>query len=456
MSDDSSPPFSLRFNLGRIPVVVEPMFWVMTVLLGLGFKDEPRLLVCWMAVVFVSILVHELGHALMALALGSSGASIRLYSFGGLCYHQGLGRWRDVAISFAGPLAGFLFAGALYLARPYLPLHGFPGVYIYRFLMYVNVYWGLMNLLPVHPLDGGNMVVGILGPTRYRMALGLGVFTAIAVVAYALATQDRYLAVLFGVLGLGCFQRLSTAKDLKPLKPVKVAELEPDALARAWQALRSGNESEAARLGHLALSAAKPGEESNAARDLLAWVALADGNARAALSHLEKVQPPEAARPYSLAIAYEAAGLPERALPHALAALRKEPTEAVAALAVRLLVGAQRLDEAERTAREFAWKTPGRRDALLADVASARGDFAAAAALHVTAFEATRDADRAYRAARDHARAGQGALASEWLRRALDAGYDDFETLGQETALAEVLSAPEFAERLARHGKGAA
>ena len=225
---------------------------------------------------------------------------------------------------------------------------------------------------------------------------------------------------------------------------------------RGWQALRSGNESEAARLGHLALSAAKPGEESNAARDLLAWVALTEGNARAAVSHLEKVQPPEAARPYSLAMAYEAAGLHERALPHALAALEKERTEAVAALAVRLLVKATRLDEAERLVRESSWKAPAKRDTLLAEVAVARADFGAAAALHASAFEAAGDAEAAYQAARNHARAGQGTQASEWLERALEAGYDDFEELGQDPVLAEARSVPEIAERLARRGKGVA
>ncbi|MGZ3461410.1 MAG: M50 family metallopeptidase, partial [Archangium sp.] len=383
MSTDSSPPLSWHFKLGRIPVVVEPTFWLMAGFLGTNLWRDLQLLLSWIAVCFVSIMVHELGHALMAMALGSRGAGIRLYSFGGLCYHHVLSRWRSVAVSAAGPLAGFLFAGLLKLAHPVLPLHGVLGFYVYRFLLDVNIYWGLMNLLPVHPLDGGSIVVGVLGPSRYRMALGLGVITSAGVVAWALlpANHDTYLAVLFGILGIGCIQRLTTAKDLKPLKPVKVAKTEPDALARGWQALRSGNESEAARLGHLALSGAKPGEESNKARDLLAWVALAEGNARTAVSHLEKVEPPQAARPFSLAMAYEAAGLPDRALPHALAALEKEPTEAVAALAVRLLVTAQRLDEAERIARAFAWKTPAKRDALLADVAVARGDFGAAAAL---------------------------------------------------------------------------
>ncbi len=456
MSTQPAAPFSLQFSLGRIPVVVEPSFWLVTALFGMvGARGMPQVL-SWVAVCFVSILIHELGHALMSMSLGSGWASIRLYSIGGLCYHQGLSRWRSVAVAAAGPLAGFLF-GAIILGVDHLvPARSYTTHVIFRDLMWVNFGWGIINLLPVPPLDGGHVAGGILGPTRQRIALWLGVITAAGVTLLALSARMFYAAFMFGFMGYGCWQALSVTKDLKPLKPVKVEELEPDALARAWQALRSGNETEAARLGHLALSAAKPGPESNAVRDLLAWVSLAEGNARAAVSHLEKVEPPQAARPYSLAMAFNTLGMPDRALPHALAAVEKEPTDQAAALAVHLLTKAQRLDEAERIAREFAWKTPAPRNARLADVAAARGDFGAAAELQATAFEASGRAEDAYQAACHYARAGQVERATDLLKRALQAGYDDFETLDQEPALAEVRSTPEIAEQLAQRGRGVA
>jgi Zn-dependent protease len=444
MSIDSSPPFSLHFNLGRIPVVIEPSFWLITALFGMyGAARDMRLLFSWVAVCFVSILIHELGHALMAMSLGSGWASIRLYSMGGLCYSQGLSRWRDVAVSAAGPLAGFLFGGIILAVNMVAPPQHFLAYAIFRDLMWVNFGWGIINLMPVLPLDGGHVLKGVLGPSRQRLTLWVGVITAGGIAALMLNVR-------------ACYQALSATNDLKPLKPVKVADIEPDALPRAWQALRSGNEAEAARLGHLALSAAKPGPESNAVRDLLAWVALAEGNGRSAVYQLEKVEPPQAARPFSLAMAFEATGLPERALPHALTALEKEPTEAVAGLAVRLLVGARRLDEAERIAREFAWKAPATRDARQADVAAARGDSGSAAALYARAFESGGRAEDAYQAARHHARAGRVELATESLKQALQAGYDDLETLGQEPALTEVRSVPEIAERLRRGTKSVA
>ncbi|WP_257449492.1 metalloprotease [Archangium lipolyticum] len=453
MSTESSP-FTWQFNLGRIPVVVEPSFWLVTAMFGLfGAGRDWRILVSWVGVVFISILVHELGHALMAMSLGCEVAAIQLYSMGGLTYpDRALSRWRDVAVSAAGPFTGFLFGGLMLGINILVPPRSDMGMIILQQLMWVNFGWGIINLMPVPPLDGGHIVRGVLGPTRQRISLWVGIIAAGAITALALRLGSFYLAFMFGWMGYGCWQALSVTRDIKPLEPTKVAEVEPDALARAWKALRAGNESEAARLGHLALSAAKPGPESNAARDLLAWVALAEGNGRAAVSHLEKVDPPQAARPFSLAMAYEAMGLADRALTHALAALEKEPTEAVAALAVRLLVGARRLDEAERIAREFAWKTPATRDARRADVAVARGDFGAAAALYASAFEAGGRAEDAYQAARYHAHDGRLQLATEWLERALRAGYDDFETLGQEPVLAQVRSDPRIAEQLRSRG----
>ncbi len=443
MSIQSSPPLTLHFSLGRIPVMVEPTFWLVAALLGMAIRDM-KLLLLWVAVVFVSVLIHELGHAVAAIAMGS-GVAIRLYSFGGLCYHQPLGRWQSVVVSLAGPFAGFLFGGLTYALSHVFPPTSVLGLYFYEFLWFANIYWGLINLLPVPPLDGGHVALGVFGPTRRRMALLLGVVAAGAVVAWALSQRSIYLSLLFGWMGFQCYQAYSATEDLKPQKPQKP---EPEALSRGWQALRSGNESEAARLGHLALAAARPGEESNAARDLLAWVALADGNARMALSHLEKVDPPQAARPFSLAMAYEAMGLPDRALPHALAAVEKEPSEAGASLAVRLLVGARRLDEAERLAREYTWKSPATRDSLLALLAASREDFDTAAALYAAAFESSGRAEDAYQAALCHARAGRTGEATEWLERAIQEGYDDLEAISEEPAFAEVRQMPAIAERL--------
>ena len=75
----------LHFRLFGFPVRVHPFFWVVSLLLGMGGRDRPirSNVLIWVAVVFVSILVHELGHAFMQRYYGGH-PWITLYGFGGL------------------------------------------------------------------------------------------------------------------------------------------------------------------------------------------------------------------------------------------------------------------------------------------------------------------------------------------------------------------------------------
>src|SRR3954468_9177048 len=75
--------YDLRFRLSGIPVRIHPLFWLVMALLGYQPGNLPALLV-FVAVAFLSILVHEFGHGLMARAFGDSPA-ILLYGMGGLC-----------------------------------------------------------------------------------------------------------------------------------------------------------------------------------------------------------------------------------------------------------------------------------------------------------------------------------------------------------------------------------
>ena len=81
--------YDLRFQILGIPVRVHPFFWLVVVVLGLsgGAKTTPAELLIWAGCVFVSILVHELGHAAAALAHGWR-PWITLYGFGGLASYQ--------------------------------------------------------------------------------------------------------------------------------------------------------------------------------------------------------------------------------------------------------------------------------------------------------------------------------------------------------------------------------
>lgn len=184
--EPSTSRFDLNFSVVGIPVRVHPLFWVTTVFFGTTTGDLDRLLV-WIGVVFLSILLHELGHALLMRRYGQP-AHIVLYAWGGLAVPEVVpwGRgWAGVAtsprqevwVSLAGPGTGFFFAGltlalALLVGADFQPTvlgHVMPWInvlmpfggrivnLVVSTILYVNLGWGLINLMPVYPLDGGQV-----------------------------------------------------------------------------------------------------------------------------------------------------------------------------------------------------------------------------------------------------------------------------------------------------------
>ena len=146
-----------------IPTKIEPSFFLLSLFLGASRGLNLLLLFEWLVVVFISVLLHELGHALVARHFGLS-PQITLHSMGGLT------SWSDVteisptkslAISLAGPAAGFLLGGVLFIAAPTF-LSAVPSELLtvaYHDLLWVNIGWGVFNLFPILPLDGGHVLL---------------------------------------------------------------------------------------------------------------------------------------------------------------------------------------------------------------------------------------------------------------------------------------------------------
>jgi Zn-dependent protease len=238
--------FDLHFSIAGFPVRVHPMFWIMTLILGaggFGAQVPPVYVLLWVVVVFVSILVHELGHALAMRWYGWD-ARIVLYAFGGLAIQeeglwgsmQSYGRVRtpreQIVVSFAGPAAGFVLAalvlGVLALTGhrisiiPWImPFEVEPAIandklaVLVHDLLFVNVVWGLVNLLPVFPLDGGQIARAVfVAANSYqgeRQALVLSLVVAIGVAVgalFLLRGEGLFTALMFGSLAFTSFQLL--------------------------------------------------------------------------------------------------------------------------------------------------------------------------------------------------------------------------------------------------------
>ena len=236
------PPtqYDLRFTVAGIPVRVHPLFWLITLLFGAA--GELLLLPIWVGVIFVSILIHELGHAFAFRRYGQR-SHIVLHFAGGLTIPESvswgsgwasvaLSRWQEIFISIAGPGAGFLFAGLVmlivaitggsvqttwlfgFIPLPLNAVMSFGGQYmsvLVTLLLWVNIFWGLINLMPVQPLDGGNVARNLF--VHYdpldglRKSLWLSVITGILLALIGLIVfRSLYMALLFGLLAYQSYQ----------------------------------------------------------------------------------------------------------------------------------------------------------------------------------------------------------------------------------------------------------
>ena len=172
LSEPSETQFDLRFWLFGVHVRVHPYFWIFDRLPGMESRrpdGQPNatgliyLLAFEVICVFVSILIHEIGSVFMGRLFGSHG-HIVLYSFGGLAIGSNAldHGWQRFLVSFAGPLIQFVVLGlsvlALLFLLPRVPLgrHRPVGVSL-AMLIEINLFWPILNLLPIWPLDGGQM-----------------------------------------------------------------------------------------------------------------------------------------------------------------------------------------------------------------------------------------------------------------------------------------------------------
>ncbi|NNJ24509.1 site-2 protease family protein [Alienimonas chondri] len=228
-------PLDLRFSLFGVPVWVSAWHWLGAGYFGwqlaeafgpgnLGGVTLATHLAMGMLCVFLSILLHEMGHAMAAHWFGMNRA-ILMTMLGGLAYgplRPGTKWWQLVLIALAGPFVQFLFAAILFggmLAASVAnggPVGGSPlAVTLFQSLLLVNIVWPLFNLLPIVPLDGGHVLQYTLGRFMGRRgdvwAGRLGLLLAIGFAALFLVMRQTYMTVLFGFLAVQNYQMMRSS-----------------------------------------------------------------------------------------------------------------------------------------------------------------------------------------------------------------------------------------------------
>ena len=221
----------LNFSLFGIPVRVHPLFWLVTLILGYQSGDVPSVMT-WIVAVFLSILVHEMGHAAVMRAYGFH-PWITLYGMGGLAsYDQGysfrskgtepLGQ---VLICLAGPVAGFLLAAFMVLGVILANhAHVVPNARVANLLdnmLFICVVWGVVNLLPIYPLDGGQIAREILLKLNSREGIRWSLLLSILAAGMMAAVgfiqwQSWFVALFFGYLAYTSYATLQAYSGRNP------------------------------------------------------------------------------------------------------------------------------------------------------------------------------------------------------------------------------------------------
>lgn len=249
LSEPGRTDYDLNFQFLGFDVRVHPGFFLISMLFGSSFVASPSInagVSALMGIIlfFVSILVHELGHTLAFRHYGIP-SRVCLYWMGGLAIPDAVGSWSQkarrglghkegIVVSIAGPAAGVvlgifflliikLFASEVpsYNRWGFVPIF-FDGpefqrnVLLYSLLegfVQINLVYSLINLLPIYPLDGGQVARHLFEMfdkwDGVRKSLMLSIATCVICGMYSLNAKMTFLAIFCFYFAYQNFQQLN-------------------------------------------------------------------------------------------------------------------------------------------------------------------------------------------------------------------------------------------------------
>jgi Zn-dependent protease len=190
----------------------------------------------FLALLFGIVLLHELGHCFGARSVGGDADNILMWPLGGLAFaHAPMTPWAQFVTVAAGPAVNLvfcLFSGAFLNVSaggwvvPISPFDSFgpamfalPGWYSYIAIFYhVNLWLLAFNLLPIYPLDGGQLLQCALWPflglrRAMELACQIGLVGCIGLGLWGLSERGGGMLLFIAIFGgFTCYQRLQMLK----------------------------------------------------------------------------------------------------------------------------------------------------------------------------------------------------------------------------------------------------
>jgi tetratricopeptide (TPR) repeat protein len=212
---------ALKFKFLGIPIAIGMDFFIVMLVLGL-FWGNPEDLPAWLVIATLSVLLHEMGHAAFYNFFGIS-PSIRLHGGGGLTFGRALPPAKHIVVAAAGPAMGIIVGGIVLLAAMSSPK--LAGNTMVQEILWINLGWSLINLLPFPGVDGGNIVNDVVTIVLRRPSPVLGRAVGLSIVALAfvvaIVAGQFYLAYIIGFFAV--FQMFRTGFRTSPKAGVAAA-----------------------------------------------------------------------------------------------------------------------------------------------------------------------------------------------------------------------------------------
>lgn len=277
---------------GKIPIIIYPTFWLVSALIGFLYSGSLIGTAIWVGIIFVSVLFHEMGHALTAFAFGLK-PRIELVAMGGLTYHNGdkLAFWKRFFIVLDGPLFGFILflIATVLLQVPSIAMTKMASVL--TLVQVVNLFWTIVNLIPVIPLDGGQLLRVILeaifGIKGFRYALMAGAVLALGISLVFFLYRQFFMGALFFLLA---FQSYDAWRKTKFISEPDRSETAKNGLLKAEELLQSGQKQEAMAAFENLRTETKQGLIYNTATQYLAFLLYEIGHIKEAYDLLKSIR----------------------------------------------------------------------------------------------------------------------------------------------------------------------
>ncbi len=234
----------------KIPIYIHPFFWIFAALIGFLMSKTLIGTFFWIMIIFISVIVHELGHALTSLIFKQS-PKIELVAMGGLTSYRGkkLKYYQQFLIVLMGPVFGLLLfvLASLILWLDFIKSPTFLATI--KIMQVVNLFWSFVNLLPILPLDGGQLLrialEAFFGVKGFKLSLLLGFIIASVIALGSFAFRYYLLGALFFLFAFQSFDMYRRSKNLQKCdRDEKLADL----LTKAQLLIKEGKKDEAQKL----------------------------------------------------------------------------------------------------------------------------------------------------------------------------------------------------------------